>query len=173
MEKHLSFTPGSNRDMYSILDRDRLIGAVYKTVAYSDIFDFPLTLPELHRYLEGVSISIEELQPVVSQQLPSTFAYTDGYLTFKDRTALLEQRKKRFAYSQSLWPHALRYGRIVASLPYVRMVAVTGSLAMDNADCGGDIDFFVVTEPNRLWLTRTMIIGVVRLAAKEGIELCP
>lgn len=173
MEKNLSFTPGCYRYMYSILDSDRLIEAIYKTVAYSDIFDFPLTLPELHRYLEGISISIEDLQLVVSQHLPATFAYSDGYLTLKNRTALLERRKNRLVHSQSLWPYALRYGRIMASLPYVRMVAVTGSLAMDNADRGGDIDFFVVTEPNRLWLTRAMIIGIVRMAAKEDIELCP
>jgi hypothetical protein len=60
----------------------------------------------------------------------------------------------------------------MSNLPFVRMIAVTGGLAMDNM-ADGDIDYLVVTEPGRLWLCRALIVGLVRLAAVKGTELCP
>ena len=66
----------------------------------------------------------------------------------------------------------MHYGRRIGSLPFVRMVAVTGALAMDNV-ADGDIDYLIVTEPGRLWLCRALVVGLVRAAALRGTELCP
>src|SRR5262249_9494002 len=71
-----------------------------------------------------------------------------------------------------LWRKALQYGRVIGGLPFVRMVAVTGALAMDNL-ADDDVDYLIVTEPGRLWLCRALVVGVVRSAALRGIELCP
>jgi hypothetical protein len=58
-------------------------------------------------------------------------------------------------------------------LPYVRMVAVTGALAMNNVEPRDDIDFLIVTEPERLWITRGMILLIARCARMWGDTLCP
>jgi hypothetical protein len=62
---------------------------------------------------------------------------------------------------------------MIARLPFVRMVAVTGSVAVDNADPGADLDYMIVTAPKRVWLTRAMTMLVVRYAALRGVTLCP
>ena len=36
-----------------------------------------------------------------------------------------------------------------------------------------DIDFFIITRPGRLWLTRLMIIALGKVAERSDIELCP
>ena len=72
-----------------------------------------------------------------------------------------------------MWPKAVSYGRLIAGLPFVRMVAVTGSLAWNNVDDPGDIDYLVVTEPGRLWLCRWFIALLRRVARLDGVLLCP
>jgi hypothetical protein len=54
------------------------------------------------------------------------------------------------------------------------MVSITGSLAMNNvSDPQDDIDLLIVTARNRVWLARGLVILVVHLARRFGLELCP
>jgi hypothetical protein len=75
--------------------------------------------------------------------------------------------------SADLWPIARHYGARIARLPFVRLVGVTGALAMNNAAVGDDIDLFILVQPGRLWLCRLFILAIVRLAARRGTTLCP
>jgi hypothetical protein len=73
-----------------------------------------------------------------------------------------------------MWPKALRYAEAIAGLPFVRLVALTGALTMNNVDPGDDFDFLIVTETGRLWLTRAIVIGfIVKPASRRGNEICP
>ena len=53
------------------------------------------------------------------------------------------------------------------------MIAVTGSLAMNNYGPGADIDYLVVTTPGRVWIARLLLVALVRFARLSGVELCP
>jgi hypothetical protein len=72
-----------------------------------------------------------------------------------------------------MMPTALAYGRRIAGLPFVRMVGLTGALAVRNAGETDDLDYLIVTEPGRVWTARLFVIALVRLAALRGFELCP
>ena len=95
-----------------------------------------------------------------------------GLYFLRGREALLGVRGERARVSARLWRRARRYGRLVGRMPFVRMVAVTGALAMDNV-ADGDIDYLVITEPGRLWLCRALVVGLVRTAAMRRVDLCP
>lgn len=149
--------------------------AVLDTVAYGDIFQYPLTQNEVYRYLVGCKASPLEvsltLQKLIS--IPGLLDYQDGYYTLAGKKTLVAVRQKRRETTARLWPKALYYGSWMAKLPFIRMVAITGSLAMDNLDLDGDLDFMVVTRGGRLWLARAMVILLVRWAAHRGVTLCP
>jgi hypothetical protein len=143
-----------------------------QTVAYADVFDYPLTADEIHRYLVGVSAGRSAVRGLLGSHLPSVLSRTGRYFTLAGREATVETRKLRAARAVDYWRVAVHYGRRMSHWPFVRMVAVTGALAMDN-NADGDIDYLVITEPGRLWLCRALIVGLVRLAAVRGTELCP
>lgn len=149
--------------------------AIWRTVAYVDLFDYPLTAVEIHRYLAGVQASVNDVAKTLigSPGLVGLLNQKEGYFYLTGRGEVVDVRRERRYRAQQLWPAAVRYGRLIAQLPFVRMVAVTGSLAMNNVAEEADIDYFLVTENGRLWLARALVIGVVRLAARRGIVLCP
>lgn len=156
----------------TISQKQLLETAVYKTVAYSDVFDYPLTPQQLHRYLEGVTTSPTELATLL-QDKPTRLSQQAGYITLAGREQIIQKRQKREKIAQVLWPLATHYGQLIAHIPFVRMVAVTGSLTMNNSDADADIDYLVVTENGRLWLARLFMIALVKWASWRGVHLCP
>jgi hypothetical protein len=148
--------------------------AIVQAVAYADVFDFPLTADEMHRYLIGVSASRSSVRAALgsSRLIPEVLSRTGRYFTLAGREMTIDTRRARASTAAGYWRRAVRYGHLIGSVPFVRMVAVTGALAMDNV-ADGDIDYLVVTEPGRLWLCRALVVGLVRTAALRGVVLCP
>jgi len=149
--------------------------AVLQAVAYADVFDYPLTAEEVHRYLVRVPVPPAAVYAVLrdGRLVPQRLVQHQGYFTLPGRQDLVETRRRRAEVAASLWPRAVSYGQAMAGLPFVRMVAVTGALAMDNVESDADLDYLVVTEPGRLWLCRALVIVLVRLAARRGDVICP
>lgn len=143
--------------------------ALLHTATYADIFDYPLTAREIHRYLTGLRAPFE----AVESALPGPLQRVGAYYTLPGREGIVATRQRRQKIADALWPHALRFGARIARLPFVRMVAVTGSLAMDNAEEDADLDYLIVTTPGRLWLCRALVLALGRLAALQGVQLCP
>lgn len=149
--------------------------AILQTVAYADIFDYPLTGPEIHHYLVATRASLPMVQEAVNNGLlaKQRLILHTGYLTLPGREAIVETRLRREGLSTELWHKGERYGLAIAALPFVRLVAVTGTLAVNNVEQGADIDYLIVTLPGRVWLTRLLCVALVRLGRLGGVEICP
>jgi len=167
-------TLAAPQDFVSTLAESALERAVIEALLYGDIFDYPLTVEELVRYVPVRCGSAAELGGVLRRlALEGRVERRGVYVTLPARHGLVERRRARFTESARLWPQAVRYADVIARLPFVRMVAVSGALAVDNVERGADIDYFIVTVPGRLWLCRALVVGVVRWAARREIALCP
>jgi hypothetical protein len=147
--------------------------AILRTVAYGDLFDFPMTAAEILRYLEAIPASADEVRHAAERMSPGQLQHAGRYFVLPGRAQLAEIRDRRAVVATRLWPDAERCAYSLGRLPFVRMVAVTGALAMDNVDDGADLDFLIVTEPARVWLCRTVIIQLVRLYKLRGVVICP
>lgn len=148
--------------------------AVFATVAYSDVFDMPITLDHLHRFLVGEAVAEADLADIVDSMVADgRLARRGDVIYLPGRDDVLAIYDERTARAATMWREAEGWGRRIGRVPFVRMVAVTGGLAVDSVADHDDIDYFIVTRPGRLWLTRLMIIALGRLAARHDIELCP
>ena len=149
--------------------------AILRTLLYADIFDYPLTPEEICYFLIETSASraavLDRLEH--SPWLQARVAHSAGYVTLRNRQGLGAVRAARAAASAALWPAARQWGAVLGALPVVRLVAVTGALAVDNAPAQDDIDYLIVTTPGRVWLARALAVGVVRLARLWRVGLCP
>jgi len=154
-----------------------LESAILRTVLYADIFKFPLTLAELHRYLiHHCPIQQGQLRDSLQQSatLGDLLWQGDGYIGLKGHESYLMLRKQREQLTEAMWEQAHRYGQWFGSLPFVRMVGLTGALAVRNpAGIDDDYDYILVTEPGRVWLARACAVLLVRLMKLRGIVLCP
>src|SRR5215218_10463103 len=121
----------------------------------------------------GIGASRESVHAEPERLAPGRLTRRNGLYMLRGRDGLVETRRRRAADAARLWPEAVRYGRLLAELPFVRMVAVTGSLTRDNVTSGGDIDYLLVTAAGRVWVGRGLA-GVVRRAVRRrGTHLCP
>lgn len=65
--------------------------------------------------------------------------------------------------SQDLLARANQYQSILSRLPWVRAILVTGSVASNSASRGSDIDLVVLSDPNRVYLTKGWFMFVFSL----------
>jgi hypothetical protein len=145
--------------------------AILETLAYSDVFDYPLSLDELYRYL-SIRVEIGQLTQVLNS-LDGLLGVKDEFYFLTGREKTVQIRKQRNMRSQKLMKHALKYGRVLGTLPFIRMVALTGSLAVMNSYKDADIDYMLVTTPNRVWTARAFALLLNRLTRLFGHTLCP
>ncbi len=149
--------------------------AIVNTVSYVDVFDYPLTPAEIHRYLIRLSLTQTEVHRLLDQRqlVPTRLSRRDGLYMLPGREDVVDVRQQRYQASRQLWPAAVSYGRLIAGMPFVRLVAVTGSLSVNNVAPGGDIDYLIVTANDHLWVARAFTLLIVRWAARQGHEVCP
>ncbi len=140
--------------------------AILLTVLYADLFDYPLTRDELYRRLVHTASNRVAFSRAVAALTGPYLTATQGYLTWTGREDLAAVREHRRQAAKTLWAAAYRYAGWLARVPFVRMVAVSGSLALRNAEPESDIDLFCITAPNRLWLARAWIVPLSKLTSK-------
>lgn len=152
-----------------------LDSAILRTVLYSDLFDYALTLDELAHYLIGECATVGDIRAQLTRSiwLRDRVCVLDGHVAVRGREALVQRRRERAVASGRLWRRAQRFARVLGALPFVRFVGVTGALAMDNCAPGDDIDVMIITAPDRVWLTRAFSILLVRVGKLFGDTLCP
>ncbi|MBU1110482.1 nucleotidyltransferase domain-containing protein [Patescibacteria group bacterium] len=158
-----------------------LKSAVLKTLAYSDIFDFPLTREELHLYLEGFALESSNQLTIETLRQLAEVETEKGYLFLEGRGNNVALRQQREEWSRRKYNLACRTERYIKLIPSLKMLAVTGATAAGNAEENSDIDLFIITAPHRLWTTRlaekviTEILGIRRHpnSPKTNNKLCP
>jgi hypothetical protein len=137
--------------------------AVARTLAYFSLFSYVPSLWETHRYLHGMRATPEQVRRVTRRRVLGAVP-----------EILSETPRQDFAGKAGDWGErrAPRYARLLGYLPYVRMIGLTGSRAM-NGTSADDIDLMVVSAPGRVWLCRLAMVVAVRLAGLRGDTLCP
>jgi hypothetical protein len=149
---------------------------ILRALVYADIFGYPLTEEEIFNYSIAYPVTCDEVRSWLcrSSWLENRLEKKGTFWFLKGRSHLVERRKQRNEISRLLWIRAQQYVLWLAALPFVKMVAITGSMAMKNiASVDDDIDVMIVAENQRVFLVRSLAAVISRLARLSGVHLCP
>ena len=139
--------------------------AVLRSVIYASLFDYPLTLAQLRATL--VEVSADEVAVAAwwrnSEFLQAAIEQRNGLYFPAGRADLVDTRTRREALSRDLLERDRGLIALVSRMPFVRMVAVSGSLAHLNAERSADLDLFVITAPHRVWSVTLSVLLIARL----------
>lgn len=117
-----------------------------KAVLYHNIFEFPLKKDEMTRWEAGPKVGkISEKKRI---------SLTKGYYVVDSRKELILKRIANSRFSKYKLKIAKRAAEKLKQIPTVKAVAITGSLAMENANENSDIDLMIITKKGTLWTTR-------------------
>ncbi len=120
-------------------DRQHLFEAIRKTIEYAKLFQYPLTVDELRERLFDVKVDKD------------TFGKVIGAFPVEPEEDLLQLRAAREKISDQAISKAQPHLRTLALMPFVRMLAFSGSTAHRNMVDGEDLDLFMIVEDGKLW----------------------
>jgi hypothetical protein len=145
--------------------------AIVRAVVYAGLFDYPLTLDQIHATLIGVTMSRDEVLTTYadSPRLRAVVEYRDGFFVPAGRIDLIAERARREARSRECLRCYRRVLQWICAIPFTRMVALSGSIAHLNLEYGGDLDVFIVTSGHHVWTVAVTILLLTKLVGARRI----
>ena len=157
--------------------------AILFTLSYHSRFSSPLTFDELHRFLvinrplSSNEVKLEVIKLLRHREVAlgdrgdligiAASSALGGLLAMTKSPNFFDLRLKRQLISKPKLDLAKKAAKMIGLLPWVKLICVTGSLAMENSDSGDDIDLMIVTAQNRLWLVRPFAILLISFFFKR------
>lgn len=145
--------------------------AIARSVIYASLFDYPLTLDQLHETLIESDQSPSELLAVYggSDALQAMVDYRGGFFFPAGRDDLIAERGRREARSRAFLDRHRTLLRLICALPFTRMVALSGSVAHLNLQKDGDLDLFIITRGRRVWTVTVAVLLLAKLLRRRRI----
>jgi len=132
---------------------------VVRTLMYYHIFEFPLSVDELHRFSPVRWNDAAELEIELKELLAAGMIGLDRGYYFIGDDSHVDERRADEERARTELPRAARWSGFIARFPHVRGVAVSGTLSKGVMKEGDDLDYLVFTEPGRVWLCRLVLMG--------------
>ena len=141
---------------------------ILTTLAYFDIFHYPLHGEEIHRFHGQPASRAETDEELRSLTEEHTICFIDGFYLLNNDGGLVIKRKEANRLAARQMVIACKSARLLSRFPYVKGIAISGSLSKNYADEKADIDFFIITTANRLWIARTLMHLFKKLTYLSG-----
>jgi hypothetical protein len=139
--------------------------AIARSVLFASLFDYPLTLAQLRQTLIESSLTPSEIELLYarSESLQELIEHRQGFFFPRDRRDLVCERRRRETRSRIFLDRHRRLLSVICALPYVEMVALSGSIAHLNLDGAGDLDLFIVTRGRHVWSVTVAVVLIAKL----------
>ena len=142
--------------IYTLRD-NQLPGSIFRVLAYFDVFDYPLTATEIFECSDAKGVVYSDLKKELDTLVTDGAISKTGPYYYIGYETCIKKRELANRYSEKLMLKARKYSRLISRFPFVRGVCISGSLSKNNAHENADVDYFIITAANRLWICRTLL----------------
>ncbi len=152
--------------LYDCFERPLTGFEIYKSLIKSENTDKAFSLIEILQALKDIVNSNPEIEAF------------GGFYCLKGKTILIAKRIEKEKKSIAKWHKAKKITKILQFVPYIKMIAISGSLALSNTKPASDLDFFIVAKTSKIWLCRlftillTQTLGLRRHGQKIKDRAC-
>ena len=130
---------------------------ILKTLAYFDYFNYPLTKEDIRSFTSN-QYDQSQVDETMNELEKAKLVYKlHEFYSLQNNLSDADKRRKGNHMAVAQLAIARKAARLISRFPFVETVAVSGSLSKHYADEKTDIDFFIITKANRLWIARTLI----------------
>jgi hypothetical protein len=140
----------------------KIVSQILEPLFYYDLFSYPLTIGEIYEFSGRKatgSTSICQTEAILDELVKKGYLYEmDEFYALANVPEWAQERKENNKRALKYLKRAHKMTRLMTYFPYVRAVFVSGSLSKNVMPLDGDIDYFIVTKPQRLWVARTFLI---------------
>ena len=135
----------------------KIENSILKVLAYFDLFHYPLTAEEIRSFLDQ-PCNEADINIVLQNLIEAGKIFRlNNFYSLQNDPLLAGRRIKGNERAGSLLKIAERVASRLYKFPYVRAVGISGSVSKNFADENADIDYFIITKANRLWIARTLL----------------
>ena len=130
--------------------------SIIKALLYFEIFDHPLNEKEILKFSKVKNGDLKNsLDFWIKKGVVKEF---EGYYSTGDVRKFVQKRQELSRNVSKVMKKAIKRAKLISKFPYVRAVFISGSLSKGVFDKDDDVDFFIVTAENRLWIARTLLV---------------
>ena len=168
--------------------------SILSTIAYYDALDYPLTSFEVFKYLVNPlhvasfywnqkprpeafgPIEVDKFSNInlvnirknlESKESKEFIGEENGFYFLKGREKIIRIRIDRQKIADQKWKKAKKIIRLLEIIPYLKMVAVSGSLALNNTKEESDFDLLITVKNKRIWLARFFITMLIQIMGRR------
>ncbi len=135
--------------------------AIKTVAARFDIFDYPLTSFEIWQFLPLKS-SYSEVRDCLKKEF--TLESSNGFYFLPGRKEIIATRHLRFREAEKKINLARRRLILLSWLPWIRLIALANVIGAHNHKPNNDIDLFIITQKNRVWLVKFFASSILALS---------
>jgi predicted nucleotidyltransferase len=152
---------------------DSLSRKIVTTLTYYDVMDYPMTAFEVWKYLiksqetessdQEKTRLVDIIKELEGEEIKKQVEEYHGYFFLRGRKELVDQRIERNKIAETKFKRVRKIVWFLRFVPFVRMVAVTGTLAMKNTQPKSDLDLLVVLKRGHIFTGRTLVTALIHL----------
>ncbi len=153
---------------------DQVSLSILKILLYFKVFDYPIKKEELFTYVcddnkINVQAALARMATEGIVQIKDDFVWVSNPETIITRR--LEANQQAFKALR----RAKKQAKLLSYFPFIKCICISGSLSKYFMEKGSDIDYFIIVEEKRLWITRFLfsVIGKMLRVAGQAERFCP